>query len=158
MHTLRTSAAALAVLASFLLVGPAHLSAEDKEAAPENTIVVRVSKVRNGNGQVGCSLFSKPDAFPNDSNSADGSLWTNIKSGKALCTFENVKPGTYAISVLHDEDKNGKMNTKSFGRPAEGWGVSNNAPAERFGPPKYDAAKFKYEGGTKSLSIDLIYP
>lgn len=158
MRTFQTSAAALAVLASFLLVGPAPLLAEGEEVAPKNTIVVSVSKVRNAKGQIGCNLFSKPDAFPNDSNSADKSLWTKINSGKALCTFKDVKPGTYAVSVLHDEDKNGKMNTKSFGRPDEGWGVSDNAPAERFGPPKYDAAKFKYEGGTKSLSIDLIYP
>jgi len=148
----------LAAVTSCFVLGPAPLSAEAEEAEPESRIVVRVSKVRNSKGQIGCSLYSKPDGFPGESNEADKSLWTKIDSGKALCTFKDIKPGSYAVSVLHDEDKNGKMNSKSFGRPAEGWGVSNNAPAERFGPPKYDNAKFKYDGGTKSLPIELTYP
>jgi len=149
---------ALVALASCLLLWPAALSAEGEGAEPASQLVVKVLKVRNSDGQIGCSLYSKSEGFPMSSEKADKSLWAKISASKALCKFDGVKPGTYAVSVVHDEDKSGKMNTKSFGRPAEGWGVSNNAPAQRFGPPEYDKAKFKYDGGVKSLSINLTYP
>lgn len=127
-------------------------------AQSESEIVVNVQKVRSADGKVGCSIFSKDEGFPMKSEQADKRLWAKIDAGKATCTFGGIKAGTYAIAVFHDEDSSGKINTKSFGRPTEGWGVSNNVPARRFGPPEYDKAKFKYDGGNKSLSIKLIYP
>lgn len=149
---------AFTTLASCLLLWSAPASAEGEKADPESQIVVTVLKVRSSNGQIGCSLYSKSDGFPMSSEKAVKSLFTKISASKSVCKFDGVMPETYAVSVLHDEDKSGKMNTKSFGRPAEGWGVSNNAPAQRFGPPEYDKAKFKYDGGMKSLSINLTYP
>jgi uncharacterized protein (DUF2141 family) len=66
-----------------------------------------------------------------------------------------MKAGAYAIAVVHDADENGELNTSFVGRPKEWWGVSNNAPAHRFGPPKFEEAKFQYEGGKKTLKVKL---
>jgi uncharacterized protein (DUF2141 family) len=65
------------------------------------------------------------------------------------------KPGTYAISVMHDLDKSGDLNTSLVGRPKEPWGVSNDVPARHFGPPLYQDCTFKYEGGKKIIKIKL---
>ena len=35
--------------------------------------------------------------------------------------------------------------------------VSKNVPARRFGPPKYEDAKFKYAGGQMTIDIKLLY-
>ena len=103
------------------------------------------------------SLFSKEDGFPSSAEKSDKRVWTQHKSDKAICKFRNVKAGEYAVAVMHDEDKNSELNTSMVGRPQEGWGVSKNVPARRFGPPKYDDAKFKYAGGQMTIDIKLRY-
>jgi len=128
-----------------------------QEATPEvaNEIVVHITNIENTDGRIGCTLFSKEDGFPAEGEKADKRAWTQHKSDKATCKFINVKPGEYAVSVMHDEDKNGELNTSMVGRPQEGWGVSKNIPAKRFGPPEYQDAKFKYAGGQMTLDIKL---
>jgi uncharacterized protein (DUF2141 family) len=36
--------------------------------------------------------------------------------------FSDIKPGKYAIAVIHDENCNGKLDTNMFGIPKEGYG------------------------------------
>ncbi|MBT8469966.1 MAG: DUF2141 domain-containing protein, partial [Deltaproteobacteria bacterium] len=69
--------------------------------------------------------------------------------------FKGLEPGKYAVSVMHDEDKDGELKTSMVGRPKEWWGVSNNVPPERFGPPKYQAAVFSYTGDPKTIKVKL---
>ena len=54
--------------------------------------------------------------------------------------FENLKPGEYAVSVFHDQNNNGKMDTNAVGIPKEGFAFGNNATG-LFGPPSFDNAK-----------------
>jgi uncharacterized protein (DUF2141 family) len=130
--------------------GDAH--AEDK---PFDVIVVEVSGLKSDDGQIGCAIFSKEEGFPDETEKADKRLLVKSKAKKATCTFKGWKPGTYAISVMHDIDMSGELNTSFVGKPKEPWGVSNNAPAQRFGPPVYKDCKFTYEGGTKTLKVKL---
>ena len=57
--------------------------------------------------------------------------------------FKDVKPGTYAISAIHDENKNNELDMRwlPWPKPKEGVGVSND-PENRAGPPKWETAKF----------------
>ena len=82
-------------------------------------------------------------------------LFVKPATGKASCVFTNVRAGTYAVSVMHDENSDGELETNLVGRPKEWWGVSNNVPAERFGPPKYEAASFPYPGDATTIGIKL---
>jgi uncharacterized protein (DUF2141 family) len=82
-------------------------------------------------------------------------MFVQPKAGQATCIFEGLKPGKYAVSVMHDEDEDGELKTSIVGRPKEWWGVSNNVAAQRFGPPKYEAAAFDLAGGTKTIQINL---
>ncbi len=76
-----------------------------------------------------------------------------IKNGESKVVFENVPDGTYAISLCHDKDNDGKLDAL-FGIPTEDTGASNNAPA-RFGPPKWEDAKFQVKGKTVKQIIKL---
>jgi uncharacterized protein (DUF2141 family) len=60
---------------------------------------------------------------------------------RALCRFENVPAGAYAVTFLQDVNRNGDMDTNLFGLPREPWGTSRDAPA-RFGPPLFEDARF----------------
>ncbi len=129
--------------------------AEDEARSAEGTLTVDIFNIQNDKGQIGCSLFSKEDGFPSKAEKADTRMFVKSKNGNAACVFKGVKPGKYAVSVMHDEDKDGELKTSMVGRPKEWWGVSNNIPAERFGPPKYEAATFSYTGPSKTIKIKL---
>lgn len=76
-----------------------------------------------------------------------------IKDGTATVVFDAIPNGTYAISVFHDADGDGELNT-FLGIPTENTGASNNAPAN-FGPPKWDDAKFVVKGNSVMQVIKL---
>lgn len=135
---------------------PSLAEAQDaEETKTVDSIIVEVSNLQTNEGPIRCAIFSKEDGFPGEVKKADKRTWVQPKSKKATCIFDAVKPGTYAVSVMHDLDKNGELNKSMVGRPKEPWGVSNNAPAERFGPPKYENCKFNYVGGKKTLKVKL---
>jgi len=120
------------------------------------TIKVEVLGVRNSDGDVKCALFNGEPGFPDDSSKAFKTTSGTIQNGRAVCDFTQVLPGDeYAISVFHDENGNGQLDS-FLGIPKEGVGASNN-PSMTFGPPKYDEAKFKYSGGTQPVTINLHY-
>ncbi len=57
--------------------------------------------------------------------------------GNKLCsvTFENIPAGVYAVSIFHDENDNGKMDSNFKGIPKEDYKSSNEA-FDFMGPPK----------------------
>ncbi len=59
-----------------------------------------------------------------------------LKDGKATVHFEGLPAGKYAITVVHDANGNGKLDSNFMGMPAEAFGFSNN-PVIRFGPPAF---------------------
>jgi uncharacterized protein (DUF2141 family) len=132
----------------------AAASAEEAPAA-DGTLTVKITNIPNLKGQIGCSLFASKDGFPSEADKAKAQMFVRHDGKSATCTFEKVKAGTYAVSVMHDENKDGELETSLVGRPKEWWGVSNDVPAERFGPPKYEKATFKYAGAPKTIKVKL---
>jgi uncharacterized protein (DUF2141 family) len=61
--------------------------------------------------------------------------------------LDSVAEGEYAVSIFHDENDNGKLDTGAFGIPTERTGNSNNARGS-YGPPKFDDCKFTVAGDT----------
>lgn len=130
-------------------------NADSQTPSSQGNLSVGISNIPNDQGQVGCSLFSSKDGFPSNADRAKARVFVKPKAGKAQCTFRNLTPGKYAVAVMHDADRDGKLKTSMVGRPQEWWGVSNNIPAERFGPPKYEAALFDFNGSVKAIQIRL---
>ena len=148
------------VLALVYVFAPVIARAQDAPKAPgseprSGVIMVEVSGLRADKGQIGCAIFSRDKGFPDEMDKALKQVFVKPKGKKAVCRFEGYAPGTYAISVMHDLDMNGELNTSFVGKPKEPWGVSNNAPMQRFGPPRYDDCTFKYAGGDKNLKVKL---
>lgn len=112
------------------------------------TITVTIDNVKNDNGKVSFALHTKDTFMKSD---AIMTAETEIKEGKVSITFENVKPGEYAIIALHDENENKRMDFRENGMPLESYGMSNNVMS--FGPPQYDDAKFKLEDKDLELNI-----
>ena len=125
-------------------------------APAEKVIHVEISGLRNDKGQMLCALFSSAEAFPKKPEKAVARLTSKIGERRAICGFGGVAAGTYAVSVVHDENSNGKMDTNFLGMPREGVGASNDAKGH-MGPPKFSAASFGYHGGRLDLKIHMNY-
>ena len=69
-------------------------------------------------------------------------------------TFADLPDGEYAVSAVHDENANGRMDSNLMGIPTEKWGFSNDAVGT-MGPPQFADARFVIKGENKSLVITL---
>ncbi len=121
-----------------------------------NQIQLEITGLRSDRGQLLCALFSSPDDFPRRPEKAVARAKSAITNRHGTCEFNGISPGTYAISVIHDENSNGKLDSKLMGIPREGVGASNDAKGH-FGPPKFDAAAFRYSGGRLEMKITISY-
>jgi uncharacterized protein (DUF2141 family) len=139
-----------------LLLLAAPMMARTARAQAADTIHADIAGLHNDKGHVLCAIFSTPADFPRHADKALASASAVISGGHAVCEFTGIGPGRYAISVIHDENDNGKMDTKIFGIPREGVGASNDAHGH-FGPPKFEDAAFQFGGGRLDLKITVAY-
>ena len=90
-----------------------------------SSLTVSVNKLRNSNGNVLFVLFNTEDAFPDEHYKKYYKILRGkIENGSSLVIFENLPPGKYAVNILHDENKDGKIQRR-FILPLEGIGFSN---------------------------------
>ncbi len=119
-------------------------------------VAVTVTDLRSDKGVVRACLTAKPKAFP-DCSKDPAAYKMSVPAGERVeLQFEEVVPGRYAISLLHDENANGKADRILGMMPKEGFGFSRDAPV-RMGPPKFEHAAFDYGGETTALTIKMRY-
>ena len=128
------------------------------QAAPQvaSVLHVRVVNLRNSTGQVICTLWNSPLAFPTDSSKALGQIAVPIKDNAAVCNFGGLAPGKYALVAFHDENSNGKFDRNWLGMPKEGFAFSNNVRPV-FSPPSFQAAAFDHAGGDLWMTVTMRY-
>lgn len=124
--------------------------------AQSGSIRVTVEGVRNDRGQVGLLLFNSADGFPGDFSKAIRQRLIPAGEKQLEVSFDNLPLGTYAISVMHDENMNMKLDTNILGIPREGHGVSNNFSHAMRGP-RFHEASFELNSSVWSGKIILNY-
>ena len=105
-------------------------------------IHLEISNMKNYKGQILIALFDRKDSFPQPDVTYKKAILKKIDDSVMKYTFKNIPKGIYAITLVHDENSDGKMNTNFLGMPKEGYGVSNN-PKNMFSPPSFKQGKFK---------------
>jgi len=113
-------------------------------------LTVNVAGLNSDNGTLLIGIYNTKESFLKKPLKSD---IIKIISKKAIVTFKNIPKGVYAVSFVHDENNNKKMDTNSFGIPKEDFGCSNNATGF-MGPPKYEDAKFQL-AENKTINIKI---
>jgi uncharacterized protein (DUF2141 family) len=124
-------------------------SAYPGQCSGELIVDVHGAKAQTGNAIA--SVFSSPENYLKAPISEQSKAVNEV--GRAQFIFRGLKEGEYAISVIYDEDSNGKLNTGFLGIPKEKIGFSNNAKST-FGPPSFDEVSFMYTDST-TITINL---
>ncbi|WP_369026401.1 DUF2141 domain-containing protein [Qipengyuania sp. RANM35] len=121
------------------------------------TITVKVTEVRNAKGIVRACMTADMKSFPK-CRGVPGAYGATAQAheGSVSFTFTGVKPGRYAIALLHDENSNGKADRALGMMPKEGFGFSRDA-AVRMGPPKFSDAAIDIGGEDQALTIRMRY-
>jgi uncharacterized protein (DUF2141 family) len=133
-----------------LLISCSPLFSAQSQENKKFTLTIYISGLKSSNGTFLIGIYNHNDAFLKVQFK---SAFVEITDKKAKHTFKNLPKGTYAVSFVHDENDNKKMDTNFFGIPKEAYGCSNNARGY-IGPPAYDDAKF-FLGENKKINIAI---
>lgn len=108
--------------------------------------------VESAKGTLQVALYNKAEDFLSDRTLRANSAIAAV--GSVTVVFYDLEPGEYAVLSYHDENGNSELDSNFVGIPKEALGVSNDAPA-RFGPPKYEDAKFIFGDATMTIQIKM---
>ncbi|MGB7249313.1 MAG: DUF2141 domain-containing protein [Phormidesmis sp.] len=131
------------------------------QLATSSNLTVEVTGIKNSDGQICLSLFASRNGFPSDkeaiiANQCTAAVETTPTEAAVAVTFADLEPGTYAISVIHDENEDDRLNIGSFGVPTEGFGFSRN-PAITTRPPEFSESAVIVFGRNTTTPVELIY-
>jgi uncharacterized protein (DUF2141 family) len=121
--------------------------------AQTTSLEVKVTNIKSQKGFIRVGLFTNEKDFLK--NATMGKV-VRPEGGEITVIFENLMPGDYALSVVHDENENGELDTNALGIPKEGFAFGNNEMGA-FGPPSFEKAKVKIEDKDVACLIKLKY-
>lgn len=125
-------------------------------AAPGGTqLKIGIDNLRNTRGMLQLCLSSAATAYPDCKPGTPGRRLSVPATQAGSIVFDGLAPGTYALSVLHDENGNGRMET-TLGAPREGFGFSMNPPVG-FGAPAFRRVSFQVGGTVTRQSVRMRY-
>ena len=114
------------------------------------TLRIEVASFENTKGVLRVCVTDQKDDFL---KSCAFSKIVTVEDDTVSLKIENIEKGNYAVSVYHDENNSGILETGGvFGIPLEPYGFSNN-PNMTFGP-SYKKSVFKMTSD-KNISIKL---
>ena len=127
------------------------LMAYSASALCQTKLQVTVKNIKNTKGDIIVGIFDSDEKFLKEPIAGRTAEATG---DSVTVVFENLKPGKYAVSVLHDANKNKDLDKNKLGIPKEGFGFSNNVTGA-MGPPSFERALIDLTPGMKDLDIDI---
>jgi uncharacterized protein (DUF2141 family) len=132
-----------------LMAAPAVGGASDTAS-----LEVRVTGLKSTDGNLIACVWKEKSGFPTCQKSRSAVKQTVKVTGTSMTVrFNNLSPGSYAVTVQHDADSDGKLKTNFIGMPKEGVGVSNNPG----GIPKWDKAQMRLNSGANTAAVTIRY-
>ena len=72
---------------------------------------------------------------------------SDAASPRTVLVLRDMPPGRYGVSVMHDRNANGKLDSNIVGVPTEPYGAIRDARG-RMGPPAFEDAAVDVQGDT----------
>lgn len=136
--------ALLALLATGLATGLAQAA----------EIELEVSGLKQAEGQVMVAAFADAGGWLRKPVAVAMVAAVKQEGGRVVLRIKDLpESGELALSVLHDVNGNGKMDSNPVGMPLEPFAFSNNAVGN-FGPASFEQAKFTIKPGER-VSVRL---
>ena len=120
------------------------------------SLTIKVKDLRNSKGVVQFAVYNKDGSIPDEKYKKYYKKdISTIKNNTSTITFNDLAKGKYAINILHDENKDEKID-KKFILPKEGIGFSNYKSIGFTNKPNFSKASFELNSNTE-MNIKVIY-
>ncbi|MEB2785348.1 DUF2141 domain-containing protein [Algoriphagus persicinus] len=122
------------------------------------SLTINVGNLRNSKGVVQYALYNKDGSIPDEKYEKYVKKGiAEINNASSTLTFDDLPAGKYAISILHDENKNGKIDKKILlPIPSEGVGISNYQSIGFSNRPNFLKASFLLNS-SMAIEVKIIY-
>ncbi len=116
------------------------------------TLKISITGLRNNSGSVILGFYNNDKAF-----AAETPLFTKVESKATTVNhvltlnYKDIKPGTYGVVMLDDENNNNKMDY-GWILPEEGYGFSNY---NHFGLTKPKVSKFSFTITNENKVVEI---
>jgi uncharacterized protein (DUF2141 family) len=107
-------------------------------------ITIQVEGVKDNQGKVAALLFEDANGFPNETAKAARKIQVDAKPGTTEIKLTGLKPGRYAVCVIHDTNQNAALDRNFLGIPKEGVAISNGIRREK---PTFEKAAIEIKEG-----------
>jgi uncharacterized protein (DUF2141 family) len=134
-----------ALLLLTISAAPAQQTTPAASSSQGYTLTVIVEGVDQRDGNIGVLVFNSPKGWAEDRSAAFRDMAVPAHPGTVTLTVPNLPAGEYALSLVHDVNKNHKLDRNFVGKPTEQWGLSNN-PHATLKTPGYEKCTFKLKG------------
>ncbi len=111
---------------------------------PAGTIIIRITGLDPPSGVLRLALYDSRKSYE-ERRDPIRSAAVEIAGTEAVIKFDGLPPGSYAVMMYHDTNRNNKFD-RILGLPKEQYGFSNNA-RPGLGPPDFDKVKFPVRAG-----------
>lgn len=127
-------------------------------ATDHGEMAISIQGLRSGKGKLAISIFANENktGFPGDGQKAIQTFYVDLNGARNAELKSKPLPfGVYAVSMMHDENGDGKFATL-LGIPKDGFGFSRN-PKIFFGPPGFDSCAFTLSESNIEVPITVKY-
>jgi uncharacterized protein (DUF2141 family) len=127
-------------------------------AQQAGSVSVKIDGFKGTEGVALVTLYDSPESWLKVPKALQV-VRLKITGSSLQVELKGVKPGSYAVSVIHDENKNNELDMRwlPYPKPKEGSGASGD-PDTKVGPPKWEAAKFEVGAGGANVNVTVKYP
>jgi len=120
-------------------------------------IDLTINNLKGSAGLVRIGIFNNETGYPDMPAFSYSLAKDTMKNGRLRLVIPIGKHGELGISVLDDENENGKMDYIFGIMPKEGFGFSNNPKVTSKKAPPFATTSFTYKGGERKIDINMVY-
>lgn len=125
-------------------------------ASPAQSLVVNISGFRSSEGNVRLQFFDTAENFERKKPLCTKTVSKKaMLNGELVYTCNDLKPGTYGLAVLDDENANAKMDYGLL-MPNEGFGFSDYYHTG-LSSPQFESFRFILGSAPKTVRVKLRY-
>lgn len=128
-----------------VLTAVAQQPAPAAPAGQGYTLTIYVDGVDDKGGNVGVLVFNSPKGWAEDRAAALKDISVPAQEGTVKIAVSGLPAGEYAVALVHDVNKNHKLDRNWISEPKEQWGLSND-PHAVIKTPSYKACTFQLKG------------
>ena len=120
------------------------------------SLTLRITDIRSKSGSIRVAFYNNAEDFKKEKPLFVRTVpKTGMSGGVVNITYTDIKPGTYGVAVLDDENNNKEMDY-GFVLPDEGFGFSDYYHSG-MSRPTYDKFDFVLGYGEKTTVVKLRY-